>query len=172
MPPCPPTPTTWTATAKVKSSIIRLVKGAYEAAGVTGSTADLSLQAAVTREPLGAGARLAYRFTVANLGPSDASQVVLIHGLPPTVVFESATAGCLEVGGEVTCGPAPLPAGTEAIYEVTVTLEAGGAPRLVSTASVSAAEPDPNPANNVVTVSTVIGTARFLLYLPVLMSAP
>ncbi len=146
--------------------------GAYEAAGVTGSTADLSLQAAVTREPLGAGARLAYRFTVANLGPSDASQVVLIHGLPPTVVFESATAGCLEVGGEVTCGPAPLPAGTEAIYEVTVTLEAGGAPRLVSTASVSAAEPDPNPANNVVTVSTVIGTARFLLYLPVLMSAP
>lgn len=146
--------------------------GAYESAGVTGSTADLSLQAAVTREPLAAGARLAYRFTVANLGPSDASQVVLIHSLPPTVVFESATAGCLEAGGEVTCGPAPLPAGMEAIYEVTVTLEAGGAPRLVSTASVSAAEPDPNPANNVVTVSTVIGTARFLLYLPVLMSAP
>lgn len=146
--------------------------GAYEATGVTGSAADLSLEAAVSREPLGAGSRLVYRFSVANLGPSDASQVVLIHDLPPAVVFESATAGCLEAGGEVTCGPAPLPTGTEATYEVTVTLEAGGSPRLVSTASVSAAEPDPNPDNNVVTVSTIIGTTRFLLYLPVLMAAP
>ena len=72
----------------------------------------------------------------------------------------------------MTCGPAPLARGTEATYEVTVTLEAGGSPRLVSTASVSAAEPDPNPDNNVVSVSTIIGTTRFLLYLPVLMAAP
>ena len=139
--------------------------GAYEVAAA--AQADLSLEATVSQVSARAGDTLVYRFTIVNHGPDDASQVVLVDSLSPAASFQAASPGCLEAGGEVTCGPAALPAAMGTTYHVTVTLAVVGADSLVNTASVSAAEPDPDPTNNVVTVTTQIGTLQFLLYLPV-----
>jgi len=147
--------------------------GAYEAGiSTAGGQADLSLEATVSQDLVRAGDTLVYRFTIANHGPDDAGQVILVDSLPPAAGFQSASPGCVEAGGEVTCGPASLPVAMGITYQVTVTLSANSSAPLVNTARVSAAQLDPNPANNVVTVTASISTARFPLYLPLLAAGP
>jgi hypothetical protein len=147
--------------------------GAYEAAAnVAGPQADLSLEATASGSTISAGETHAYRFTVLNRGPDGASQVILVTNLSPASGFHSASPGCRATGGEVTCGPAALPAGMDITYQVTVTVSVHGFGPLVNTARVSAAELDPNPQDNEVTLTTRVGAAQFLAYLPFLAAPP
>jgi uncharacterized repeat protein (TIGR01451 family) len=146
--------------------------GAYEAAAlVSDPEADLSLSAFASRSSVFAGETLVYHFAISNHGPDDASQVILVANLSPAASFQSASPGCLAAGDEVTCVLASLAAGTGITYQVTVNVAAGVAGALVHTARCSAAELDPNPEDNEVTVATQLGAARFLAYLP-LVTAP
>ncbi|NOX61735.1 MAG: DUF11 domain-containing protein [Chloroflexi bacterium] len=112
--------------------------------------ADLSLDQTVTPFSVLAGEKLTYTLTIANLGPSVATDVIVENTLPEGVEFIAATASqgaCAYANGVVSCDLAVLPAGKGA----TVVIEALASDMnaiLANLARVSGQDYDPNPANN------------------------
>ena len=77
--------------------------------------------------------------------------------LPGTVTFVSASSGCSELDGEVTCTAASLANG--ASVEFTITITAPGAVGPISnTVSVTSTVADINPTNNTAVLVTTIVT--------------
>jgi uncharacterized repeat protein (TIGR01451 family) len=122
--------------------------------------ADVSVQSAISG-PAVAGETLRYTLTVANAGPSDASEVVLADTLPTGTRLVSAVPS---LGGDcrierdepsadtVICRVARLSSGERTT--VTIVVEADGsltparARTIVHSARVVAEQHDPNPSNN------------------------
>jgi len=98
--------------------------------------------------------------TVVNNGPATAHNVVLTDTLPAGLVISSAycdvgpcqtpattTLGnCTVNGNKVTCNMGTMAPGATA--QATIPVQATAAGSLIDTASVTATESDPNPANN------------------------
>src|SRR5258708_36883552 len=107
---------------------------------------------------------VSYTLQVINNGPASASSVVVTDPLPAGSTFTSATGAgwtCNAVSGVVTCttptlavGPAPAIAFT---FNAPSVDRAG---RLVNTATVSPANPDPEPGNNTSTSANLIHPVR------------
>ena len=82
-----------------------------------------------------AGANFTYTITIANLGPSAATDVVATDVLPAGVTFVSATGGGTPNGNVVTWPVISLTASEQVTFSVTVSAAEGGT--VVNTASVS-----------------------------------
>ncbi len=116
------------------------------------------------------GDSLSYTLTVAdqradNHGP--ASEVVLSYKLPAGVTYEAASgdAACTQSSGIVTCDFGTIALGTSKAEILEVKAVAAG--RLTSTFSVSAREPESNPDDNTISLtSQVLGTADVQLSAP------
>jgi uncharacterized repeat protein (TIGR01451 family) len=122
--------------------------------------ADLSVRSAISG-PAVAGETLSYTLTVANVGPSDASDVVLADTLPAGTRLVSAVPS---LGGDcriereetstdtVICSVARLSGGAETsvtiVVEVDRSLNPARAKTIVHSARVVAEQPDPDPSNN------------------------
>jgi uncharacterized repeat protein (TIGR01451 family) len=113
--------------------------------------ADLSITKTDSVDPVTTGADFSYTLSVANAGPSDASSVSVSDQLPAGTSFVSASGTgwtCGNVSGTVTCTRPALVSGANA-PDITVMVTApGSAGTITNTATVSAAENDPTPANN------------------------
>ncbi|MFG3410025.1 hypothetical protein [Streptomyces sp. NPDC048142] len=118
-------------------------------------TADLS----VTKEPVGdtppvPGKEFQYHITVSNDGPSaDAHSVTLTDRLPKELTYVSSTpSGCTYDGDIVRCARStPLKVGEKAEYLLTVKLDpsyTGDGTEIVNSATVTAANIDPNGDND------------------------
>jgi uncharacterized repeat protein (TIGR01451 family) len=101
------------------------------------------------------GDTYSYGLTVTNNGPADATSVVVTDPLPANSTFVSASAGCTEAAGTVTCTIGSLAAGASASRSITVVAGSAGS-SLTNTATVSAFQFDPNLANNSSTVVTAL----------------
>ena len=124
---------------------IRRVVGVAAAA----STADLSIAKSPHLVLRTVSSNLTYTLTVTNNGPDAASSVTVTDTLPGAVTFVSASAGCSESGGTVTCTAASLANGASVQFTITVT--APGTPGTVfsNTAGVvTAASFDPDTSDN------------------------
>jgi uncharacterized repeat protein (TIGR01451 family) len=142
-------------------------------------TYDVFADVAVTKkgspDSVRPGGQLTYTITVSNAGPGETGGVTVSDPLPAGVAFVSvvsARGSCLEAAGNVTCDLGTLAAGENAVVTLAVT-----APSTVgavsNTATIVAAAPDPDTANNSATavngvgdmlpaalrVDTVVGTA-------------
>lgn len=113
--------------------------------------ADLVVTKTDSPDPVTVGGTLTYTLPVTTSG--DATNVVVTDGLVAGLNFISASASpqgtCTFAGGVVTCSLGSLASGATA----TVTIQVGVSPTLAGLticnfASASAAETDPNPANN------------------------
>ncbi len=107
-----------------------------------------------------AGQALTYTLTVTNAGPFQATGVIATDAVPAGAVFVAATASqgaASLVGGEVMASLGDLAVGASATVTIVVTPSAAGS--LTNTADVTANEPDPDPSNNSVTVTTPINPA-------------
>jgi len=124
-----------------------------------GSGSDLELAMAEAWDPALAGAPFAYTLTAKNLGPAAAPGVTLIDTLPAGAAFSSASAGCAEAAGVVTCDLGTLNAGTSAVVNVTV-LPGAGTPSMTNAASLAGGGVDPNPGNNTAGVTTGVVAAQ------------
>ena len=119
-------------------------------------SADLSVAKSASPVVPLAGQNMTYTITVTNNGPEIASSITLVDGLPSSVAFVSASAGCFLSSGAVFCTASSLASGDSLAFTITVT-----APILAGTisnsASVVASSPvDPDLSNNVVTLVTTI----------------
>lgn len=117
--------------------------------------ANLSLVMAGSANPILPGATLVYQLSVANLGPSPASDVTVVDTLPAQATFQSASPGCTHVNGKVTCDAGAMLAQTSRVFEISVTVNQT-AGNLLNTAGVTALEGDPDLRNNTISQSTLI----------------
>jgi uncharacterized repeat protein (TIGR01451 family) len=131
-----------------------------------GAEADLSLTKSATVTAT-VGDTITYTVDVSNAGPDTALSATVMDTLPGEVTFVSASAGCAEVGGIVTCDLGDLAPGN-ATVEIVVTADVTGT--VSNTATVSSTVPDPDTGNNSDTATTDVIAApppTFEIYLPI-----
>jgi uncharacterized repeat protein (TIGR01451 family) len=136
---------------------------------------DLALTVAAPPSPIAVGVATAFNYTVSNLGPFDATGVIVSVQLPAAAqgITAGASGGTCTISGSLaTCVFAVLGAGSSNEIALSATSPAAGPFQLA--ASVTGDQPDPNPANNTVTTAesvanladlsvTVTGTASALV---------
>jgi uncharacterized repeat protein (TIGR01451 family) len=117
---------------------------------ITAGNTDLSITKTPNQAPpYGTGGTLTYTISVANAGPSSASNVTVTDVLPAGTTFTSATPSQGSCSGTttVTCNLGTLNAAGSATIALTLTLPS--TPGVVSnTASVTTSSPESNTANN------------------------
>ena len=116
--------------------------------------ADLALTKADDPDPVIVGNMLTYTLTVTNFGPDDATGVTITDTLPTSTDFDSASPGCAENNGTVTCDIGGLANGAQATVDITVDTNTAGT--ITNTAVVAAIETDPDGSNNTVTETTTV----------------
>jgi uncharacterized repeat protein (TIGR01451 family) len=126
---------------------------------LTVSAANSDMRITMTHSPefitLGAGQNLSYSLSVTNPGPSTATTVTVTDVLDPSLPFVSATVSppsqgsCDHVAGTVTCDLHTMAPGVGA--NITIQVTPTSASTIANTATVSADQPDFNPANNTAT---------------------
>jgi uncharacterized repeat protein (TIGR01451 family) len=139
-------------------------------AGVSSSTSDplpLNNTAAVTStvvteadlvigkhsdpDPVTAGENLTYTLTIQNLGPSDASGIVVTDTLPPEAAFVSVDSSqgqeCSE-GATVVCDIGDLEYLASATITIVVTVDSNAPGTIDNTAEVKGDQTDPDTSNN------------------------
>jgi uncharacterized repeat protein (TIGR01451 family) len=132
-----------------------------------GNLSDLALFKDAFPEPVVTGGIITYTLLITNNGPDIATNVVLSDTLPTGVIFQSASAGCVEIGGVVTCHLGDLAQGES----ITATIY-GIAPDSVGTitneAMVWSDSTDSNVENNFALVNTTVLRITKLLHLPII----
>ena len=116
--------------------------------------ADLAVTKTASEEPIIAGADLGYSLVVTNNGPFAAVGVAVYDRLPPGTAFRTASPGCGEAGGVVSCTLGMLAAGGQASFDITVTVGLTATGPLTNTAVVTSTAADPDLANNTASVAT------------------
>jgi uncharacterized repeat protein (TIGR01451 family) len=147
------------------------VNNSRTATVLLGTAAELSLTGSVAPNPVSAGGSLTYNFTVSNNGPSAAANVAFATTTPANTTFGTITApagwNCTTpaVGGTgaISCTAANQAVPGTANFVLVLNVNAGAPDGSLSlTANVSAATPDQNPANNTLTLTTIVGAAADL----------
>lgn len=119
--------------------------------------ANLAVSKTATPNPGQSGSPLIYRVVVTNTGPSHAPGVVLTDTLPAGVTFNSASPGCTQAGGVVTCALGQLATGVNRTIAITVTPQAStSGTYIANTVQVASSVLDPDPANNSFLLETAI----------------
>jgi aldose sugar dehydrogenase len=123
------------------------------------ASANLSITKTASPNPATALANFTYRISVTNNGPSPATNVTVTDQLPSGPAFVSAipTQGSCNGSATVTCNFGAIANGAIAIVNVTVTPQTPG--QLSNTASVVAAENDPDTSDNSKTIQTTINAS-------------
>jgi uncharacterized repeat protein (TIGR01451 family) len=125
-----------------------------------GPAADLGVTAIATPSPVANGGNLGYIITVSNLGPSQATSVVFNQSLPAgSTLISSTLAGHTASNNLVSGTIANLASGSNIlivnVIKTPALLPGVVSNALVSTFSVSGQPGDPNPANNVFTLTNL-----------------
>lgn len=125
--------------------------------------ANLALSLSVSPASPVVGVDLTYTLVVANNGPQPATAVTLSDPLPAGATFVSASASAGTCSGTTTvsCSLGTVVGGTSVTVRIVVRPAAGGT--LNNTASVAAAESDPDLANNAAAAATNVLAPDFVL---------
>jgi uncharacterized repeat protein (TIGR01451 family) len=124
---------------------------------VTASTnADVAIVKTASPNPVGEGQLITFRLTVTNNGPAIATNVTINDPLPAGLTFESASPSIGSCAGTTTisCSLGTLPVGNSQYVDIIV--QAGNPGTVSNTATVSATQTDPVPANNSSTANTTV----------------
>lgn len=124
----------------------------YTCTVINKAEADLAIEKTAASR-LVPGKPATYTLKATNKGPSTATNVVVSDQLPSGETFVSASNGCTESGGKVSCDVASLAVGASQTFEVNVkAASAAKCSELSNTATISSSVPDPDQGNNSSTV--------------------
>jgi uncharacterized repeat protein (TIGR01451 family) len=122
-------------------------------------TADLALSQTLSNPNPAAGSKLSANFSIQNLGPWTATNVMLTNALPPGVKLLSATTSqgtFVATNDVIICNLGTLYNGANAT--VTLGLQTTVPGSIANTATISASGlSDPNPANNSAATNIAVG---------------
>jgi uncharacterized repeat protein (TIGR01451 family) len=147
-------PDTWQATQSVfanyRAKIIRAVEGDLDA--------DLQLIKTVAPDAAVPGEQVVFTLTVTNLGPADATGVVVTDTLPAGMTHVGTSCGATVVGQDITWNIGNLADQASVQCDVTVVIDPGTPPgALANDASVSGDQPDPTPGNDFASAVVEVG---------------
>lgn len=120
---------------------------------------DIALSQAAPSEAR-AGEEFKYSMEVVNNGPSDISSMVLLDALPEDADFIRATGECLDDDGIIWCELGELKSGNRRTVDIYLRHRVAGLSTNIATIMVAGSEPDPNLANNQVSVSYDVLSAK------------
>ena len=124
------------------------------------SAADVSVTKSGSPDPVLLDSTLTYTLTVVNKGPSVAIGTTLVDTLPSSVSFVSASAGCNEASGTVTCTVGTVASGDSAT--VSIAVSATTLNPITNTVRVTSNHGDPNTGDNTTTETTSVNPAADL----------
>ena len=119
--------------------------------------ADVSVAISAAPTPFNLGGDLTYTVTATNIGPSAALGISVVDNLPAGTLFVSATASQgtpVRLGNTVTTAVGTLASGARAT--ITIIVHPINVGTLVDSATIAETTPDPNPADNQQSVSTLV----------------
>jgi uncharacterized repeat protein (TIGR01451 family) len=159
----PPTNGTLVDQASVSASTDDLDLDNNAASSITGvfDSADLSIVASETPDPVRIGTDLTYTLSVANAGPTAAAGVSVVDTLPTGTTFKSAGGAgwtCTNNSGTVStvsCAMGGLAAQSSAPAISIVATAPGTAGNITNTATVNSPTSDPDDANKTATTVTL-----------------
>jgi uncharacterized repeat protein (TIGR01451 family) len=158
----------------LRSTLLGLVLGVgllAAAPSAASAAADLSIAKTAPGNVL-VGDQFTYDLTIQNKDPvGEATGAQVTDALPAGVTFVSATAGCSESSGTVTCALGPLPSSQSTTARITVRATTTGAVTNTATVSIPTdPTPDPTPDDNSssaqTTVSPVAGLVLTMIDVP------
>ena len=120
--------------------------------------ADLQLSKSDSPDPVLVNQALSYSLIIDNLGPDDATDVVLVDTLPTAVTFQSAISSqgsCSESGGTVTCNLGMINNAANATVDIIVTAPPS-AGSITNNAVVSTSASDSDTANDSASETTTV----------------
>jgi uncharacterized repeat protein (TIGR01451 family) len=125
--------------------------------------ADLEITKFDSPDPVSPGDFLYYSIVVTNLGPDDATNVVITDPVPSELTVWSVEGpDCTTVGNTVTCTLASL--ATDNSTQITIAATVGALTETITnTVTVTADQGDPDPDNNSATVTTEPARADLVL---------
>jgi len=128
--------------------------------GSTGPVTDLAIDKSDNVDQVSPGGNIIYTLRITNNGPSDATGVVVVDGLPSSVSFVSATNGGTYDAGSHTVRwvLGGLAAGVSTSVNVTVEVNESTSSTITNTAMVAANERDSYRVNNSAAEATTINT--------------
>ncbi|HRJ41636.1 MAG TPA: hypothetical protein PL105_07140, partial [Caldilineaceae bacterium] len=134
---------------------------ANDQTGVTSDVvqqADLRVVKSISAASVVAGNMLTYTLGVVNLGPSTAPAVTVTDTLPNEVAITGLATSLGACAGStlVICTLSSLPPGEQATVTVTVRVNISALGVITNTADGSSTIFDPNPFNNVASISTAV----------------
>ena len=125
--------------------------------------ADLQITKTDLPDPAIAGESLTYTITVANNGPSNASDVTVHDILPADVDYAGSSGSCSESSPRMlSCTIGILAVGAQTSFTVTVNVPPnlvylnGGPKTITNSATVSSGDIDPNLSNNTASEDTLV----------------
>src|SRR5262249_6737189 len=118
------------------------------------ASADLSITKSAPAS-VTTGQQFTYTLSAHNGGPSDATGVAVTDTLPTGVTFVSASTGCANASGTVTCTVGSLANGANATATIVVTAPSTTG-TITNTATVAGQQTDPNTANNTASATTSV----------------
>ncbi|MBO9583913.1 MAG: DUF11 domain-containing protein [Flavobacterium sp.] len=141
-----------TATASANEQDPNTANNTSTSTPIPVASSDLSVTKTVNTSSPIVGSNVIFTITATNNGPSDATGVSVAETLPSGYTFVSATPSLGTYNGTVwTIGS--LANGASATLSIIATVNASGS--YANTATVSANEQDPNPANNISTITPI-----------------
>ncbi len=102
----------------------------------------------VTKGNIVPGHELTYEIAATNHGPSVAHEVKLVDKLPTGLTFVSASAGCEQSAGTVTCNAGTLTVGQNVAYQIVAGVAVSAITPIRNTVLSESTTPDPEPKNN------------------------
>jgi uncharacterized repeat protein (TIGR01451 family) len=124
------------------------------------SPADIAVSGTASETTGSIGDKVTYAITVSNGGPASATNVSLADSLSDNLPVSSLTAtqgSCTTAPSSITCALGTLPSGGSTKVTFAITLQTDEV--FTNSLSISADQPDPNPANNSAVVSVTVNPA-------------
>lgn len=145
------------------SATVRAANAVWWAASTTTTVlggADLSLTDSVSPATVPTGGLATFTLVAANAGPVTAQAVSLSDTIPAGTTFASASTGCTNAAGVVTCSLGSLASEASSTVTINVLVPSGATiTSAADSALVTSTTNDPNPANNTASASATV-TAR------------